>query len=241
MVLSREKRNSPVALLALCGVAAPIVFGVVLAVAGIAYDGYSHVTQAVSELGGGGAQYPLIQNASFFVLGLLLVAFAFGLQRGIGDGGGSKVGPALVGAFGVSAGIGNAFFPCDPGCEFETLTGTMHNLTGLGGFIAGVAAIFLISRRLGGDASWRSFQRFSRLTGVAALVSLLLWIGVAKAAEIDAVNGLLQRLYIGVWFLWIEVMALRLFWISRGHSVVVRTAPSQDRIETLETSLDNIK
>ncbi len=114
--------------------------------------------------------------------------------------------------------MGSAFLPCDPGCEFQTFTGTMHNVTGLGGFIAAIAGIFVISRRLRGDPNWRPFYSFSWITGIAALVSLLLWIGVAKVAEVDSANGLLQRLFILAWFVWVEVMALRLFRISRGHS-----------------------
>ena len=201
--------------LALCGVAAPIVFAILVTVAGFVYQDYSHATQAVSELGGVEAQYPIIQNANFFVIGVLFIAFAFGLHRGLGGGRGSTLGPVLVGVFGVSSGLGNAFLPCDPGCEFQTLTGTLHNLTGLGGFIAAITGIFVISTRLKGDSHWHALYRFSWITGVAALVSLLLWIGVAKVAEVESLNGVLQRVFVATWFIWVEVMALRLFSLAR--------------------------
>lgn len=226
MLKSRANQDNLVTLLALCGVAAPIIFAILLTVAGIFYEGYSHVAQAVSELGGVEARYPFIQSTSFFVIGVLFLGFALALHKGIGGGRGSKLGPALVGVFGVSAGIGNALLPCDPGCEFQTLTGTMHNLTGMGGFIAAIAGIFVITRRLRKDPQWHSFYRFSWITGFVVLASLLLWIGVAKAAEVNSVNGLLQRLFVLVWFAWVEVMALRLFWLSRGHSF--NSQPSSD-------------
>jgi hypothetical protein len=108
--------------------------------------------------------------------------------------------------------------PCDPGCEFQTLTGTMHNLTGLGGFVAVIAGIFVISRRLKRDPNWQSYRGYSLITGVAALVSLLTWIGVSKAAEVDALNGVLQRVFIGIVLLWIEVVAIRLFRLSSQSS-----------------------
>ena len=38
--------------LALCGIAAPIIFAVVVTVGGFIYEGYSHVTQAVVSLVG---------------------------------------------------------------------------------------------------------------------------------------------------------------------------------------------
>ena len=108
---SRDNQDNLLKFLALCGVAAPIVFGILATVAGFTYQGYSHGTQAVSELGGVEAQYPLLQNANFFVIGVLFIAFAFGLHRGLGGGRGSTLGPVLVGIFGVSAGLGNAFLP----------------------------------------------------------------------------------------------------------------------------------
>ena len=215
MLESRTNQGSLVKSLALCGIAAPIVFVILATVAGFMYKGYSHVTQAVSELGGVEAQYPLLQNINFFVIGVLFIAFAFGLHRGFGGGRGSTLGPVLVGIFGVSAGLGNAFLPCDPGCEFETLTGTIHNLTGLGGFIAAIASIFVISTRLKGDPHWHALYRFSWIAGVAALVSLLLWIGVAKVAEVESLNGALQRVFVATRFIWVEVMALRLFSLPR--------------------------
>ena len=91
----------------------------------------------------------------------------------------------------------------------------MHNLTGLGGFIAAIAGIFVISARIRGDSRWRSLYCFSWITGVAALVSLLLWIGFAKAAEIESLNGVLQRVFIAIWFVWVEVMALKLLFLGR--------------------------
>lgn len=215
MFESRANQRHLLRFLALCGIAAPIVFAILLTVAGFFYEGYSHATQAGSELGGVEAQYPLIQNTNFFVIGVLFIAFAFGLHLGVGGGRGSILGPVLVGVFGVSSGLANAFLPCDPGCEFRSLTGAMHNLTGLGGFIAAILGIFVISTRLKGDPHWHSLYRFSWMTGVATLVSLLLWIGVAKAAEVESLNGVLQRVFIAAWFIWVEVMALRLFFLWR--------------------------
>jgi len=202
--------------LALCGIAVPIVFATLVTVAGYFYQDYSHVTQAVSELGGVEAQYHLLQNANFVVLGLLLLAFAFGLYRGLGA---RNLGPVFIGFFGVVS-VLHSVLPCDPGCDFQTLTGTLHNVTGLAGFLAAIAGIFLVSRNLNTDPQWRSLSRFSWMAGVVVLVSLVLWIGVAKTAEIGSLNGVLQRVFILAWFVWVEVMAIRLFQISKGQSFV---------------------
>ncbi len=218
MSQSTTRQSNSLRLLALCGIAAPIIFAVLMTVAGFLYEGYSHATQAGSELGGVEAQYPIVQNASFFIVGILFIAFAFGLHRGIGDGKGSRLGPIFVGIFGIIT-VAQAFLPCDPGCDVISLIGALHNLTGLSSFLAVCIGILIIARRLKGDPNWQYYRGYSLITGVAAIVSLLAWIGVSKVAGIDAVNGVLQRVFIGIVFLWIEVVAIRLFRISRRLSV----------------------
>ncbi len=214
MSQSTTQQSNSLRLLALCGIAAPIIFAILMTVAGFLYEGYSHATQAISELGGVEAQYPIVQNANFFVFGILVVAFAFGLHRGIGGGSGSKLGPVLVGVFGIIT-VAQAFLPCDPGCDWKSLIGTLHNSTGLSSFLALCIGILVTSRRLKGDLNWQFYRGYSLITGIAALVSLVAWIGISKAAGVDAVNGVLQRVFIGIVFLWIEVVAIRLFRLSR--------------------------
>ncbi len=168
----------------------------------------------MSELGGVEAQYPIVQNASFVIVGTLFTAFAFGLHRGIGDGKGSRIGPILVGIFGIIT-VAQGFLPCDPGCDFKTLTGALHNVTGLSSFLTVCIGILFLARRLKGNPDWQSYRGYSLITGIAAIVSLFAWIGISKIAEVDAVNGVLQRVFVGIVFLWIEVVAIRLFRLSR--------------------------
>ena len=198
----------------MCGIAATLIFALLVTVSGAMYEGYSHASQAISELGGVEAQEPLIQNLNFVVVGLLVIAFAFGLHQGIGQGRGSRAGPFLIGLFGVSAAVAQPLLPCDPGCEFETATGAMHNLTGMAGFLAAIAGIFLVARRINEDPRWRSHGSYSLFTSLAALTALVLWIGVSKVAGVDDLNGVLQRVFIGIVLLWIGVIATRIFWFS---------------------------
>lgn len=207
--------NNTLRFLALCGVIAPILFTILVLVGGFFYPGYSHATHAISELGGVTARYPLIQNINFFLVGILIMAFSVGLHRCIGGGRGSKLGPILFGTFGLITTVAQPFLPLDPGGEFVTLTGTLHNVTGLGSFLFAVAGIFVTSRRLKQDPSWQSYRNFSVISSIVALISLVAWIVIAKGAGIGAVNGVLQRIFVGIVFLWIEVIAIRLFKLSR--------------------------
>lgn len=177
---------------------------------GLVYEGYSHASQAISELGGVEALTPILQNTNFFVMGILTMAFAIGLHRGIGNGRGSKTGPLLIGYFGAIT-VVQGFLPCDAGCDFESLTGTLHNATGLSGFLAVISGIVFISRRMSQAPNWSSHRSYSLLTAIAALLGLPAWIGVSKAAGIEGLNGVLQRTFIGLVLLWIEITAIRLF------------------------------
>lgn len=105
----------------------------------------SHVTQAISELGGVEAQNPLIQNVNFFTSGVVIAAFALGLYRNLYGAARSALGTALVGGFGLVA-VAHAFLRCDAGCEFVSTVGTLHNVTGLAGFVSVITGVFLISR-----------------------------------------------------------------------------------------------
>ena len=149
MLENRANNDNLLRVLALCGIAGPMIFAVLVTVSGTMYEGYSHATQAVSELGGVEAEQPLLQNINFFILGPMFILFAAGLHLGIRAGSGSKIGPALIGVFGLAV-ILNGIFPCDAGCDPETWKGFAHDGTGLGGFFAGILGIFLVSRRIKG-------------------------------------------------------------------------------------------
>ena len=90
----------------------------------------------------------------------------------------------------------------------------MHNLTGVAGFIAAIISVFMISRRLKDLPEWSTVYALSRVFRFAVLLGLVSWIVVAKIIEVDELNGVLQRLFIGVWFVWAEIMAIRLFTLS---------------------------
>jgi hypothetical protein len=219
-------RNSQI-MLSVCGIAAPVVFSLLLIVAGTQYAGYSHMTQAISELGGVDAARPLIQNANFFIAGVLVVAFTIGLHRNLGSRL-SALGASLVGAFGLVM-VAHAFLPCDSGCEFVSTVGSVHNVTGLAGFLSAIAGVFVISRTFGVDPAWQSHRAYSVITAVAGLASLVLWIALAKVARIQILNGVLQRVFAAMIFMWIEVVAVRLFVLSRRAAMIALAAGREDR------------
>jgi len=118
MMSDRHEASSPASnqkLFALSGILAPIIFTAVVIILAALRPDYSHVSQTISELGerGGGPNAIVMKTAGFMLPGLLFIAFAIGLHRGISRGRGSRIGPILLGIFGGGL-VGSGIFSTDP-------------------------------------------------------------------------------------------------------------------------------
>jgi hypothetical protein len=211
-------------LFSLCGIAAPILFTTVVIIAGMLYPGYSHSAQSISELAAVGSPVALMHNVNSFVMGVLLIAFARALHAGTSRQRRSVLGPTLIGFFGLSY-IGYAFLPCDPGGEFITVAGYVHNTLAMCGFLSVLTGVFFVSRTLASDPNWGHMYRlYSLTTAAAGLITLIVWIMAASPAppgiprlitRMPDSNGALQRVFVAFILQWIEVIALRLFVVLR--------------------------
>lgn len=206
-----EKRTATgskaVRLAALGGVIGPILFVVMVIVGGAVYDGYSHVSQKISELGGDGAEYAILQNINFIILGVLTIGFSYALARVLGP---PYLGPVLIGSFGLFSSIANGLLPCDVGCQGATTVGLLHNVTGLSGFIAAILGMFVLARRWRDDPIWQSHVRFTRTVAFVAVGSLTGFV-ITQALDTQSLAGLAQRIFAGALLLWIVVTAWKLY------------------------------
>ena len=170
--------------------------------------GYSRVAQTISALGEVGAPNAIAQQVNFVVFGALVLAYSVGLHRGIGNGAGSKLGPAFVGAFGLGVALAG-FFPCDQCADFSSPT--YHNVThGIAAFIAFfgfLPAPFFLWRRMKADPSWAGLARWSLAFGIAIVVLEITF----NAGSGTALAGLLQRIEVAAIFVNLELLAIRLY------------------------------
>ena len=113
--------------LAACGLLGPVQFTLAWAALGFVRPDYSHRRQFISELAVAGAPFAGVMTSAFLLLGLLSLAFALGLHRGISRGRGSPLGPALIALFGAGS-IGSGIFCCDPGCGGHSWANALHTL-----------------------------------------------------------------------------------------------------------------
>jgi hypothetical protein len=151
-----------------------------------------------------------IQIANFIVAGVLMLAFALGARRSLGDGPGRVWAPVLFGLYGVGLVLGGAF-TADPALGFPigtpdgyptewTLHGGVHAFAAPLAFLALVAVTWVVARRLAWEGH-RAAATWSRVIGVACLL-LCLPFGPAMSV----------RLFVGValGFAWITAYGISL-------------------------------
>lgn len=209
--------SGAVRLAALGGVIGPILFTVLVIVGGVLYDNYSHASQKISGLGGEGAEYALLQNLNFIMIGVLTLGFAWALARVLGP---PYLGPAFIGFFGLSSSIANGLLPCDAGCDGATTVGLLHNVTGLAGFIAAIAGMLILARRWRDDPRWQSHVGFTQGAAFVAIAGLI-WFVVTQAMDAESFAGIAQRVFAGALLLWIAVTAARLYRVTGQNDRVV--------------------
>lgn len=204
------KRAIALQFCALAGILGPIFFVLGFTIAGWLDPGYSPLRQSVSALGAEGP-YPWIQNSTFGLFGLLLIAFAVGFFHQMREVFGPE-GVVVSTVFLMLTGAGlvnDGFFTEGP---VTTLHGLLHGLGFLVIFGSLVAALWLIGNQLHSLAAWRGYGWYTLLTSWITLGMLVL---SAVLAEPLQLTGLFQRILVVVAFGWYVVMGCRLFVFAR--------------------------
>ncbi|HCB41804.1 MAG TPA: DUF998 domain-containing protein [Pseudomonas sp.] len=186
-------------------------------IAGSLYPGYSHVDQAMSELGALEAPThqlsPIINNFPLGVLFLLFGGAVVSLFSGARLAQLSGLLLMLHGLASISAGL----FSCDPGCNpvEPSRDQVLHNLSGLVMFasltLANLLWVYLSRKRLGSAG-------FSWFSLVCLIVSLAVMPMMAAAVESGEAFGLYQRINYGVSVIWLGTLAWMLMRMPRAAS-----------------------
>jgi hypothetical membrane protein len=201
-------------------VAGPIAFTVAWLMGGFAQDEYSVRREDISALAALDAQNVWIMITGFLLLGAGTVALAAGLA-GTLKGRPAVIGSILVLIAGVCIAVaGLARNDCSSelaACADRVDAGdvswhhAVHDMVSLVIFLALVAASLVLARAFRRDERWRDLRIYSIVTGLLGFVLLILYVTEAAGSW----NGLLQRLFVSVLFLWIAVLGFRLIQVSR--------------------------
>jgi hypothetical membrane protein len=200
-------------ILALGGVAGPVVFTLVVLVGAALRPDYDHSMQVMSALGETGGPNALLMNAVGFVpTGLLILGFAFSLSRLVPRTALATAGGLLLCLFGLGI-VGAGAFSCDPGCSGvgTSRDAYLHIVASVVAFLSGVTACAIWGFAFRALPAWRSLSSFSL---ASALLSTILLLTFNATAGSSSFPGVWQRLFLGSLFLWCGVVALYAFRIS---------------------------
>ena len=201
-----------------CGLVYAVLYPLVNdAIAATLYDGYSRTSQAVSELSAVGAAPRPFLMAVGPVFSLLQIGFAVGVWQSAQG----KVSLRVAGALMVGHGAMSFLWVFAPMSQREgiaagggTSADTMHLVlaAGTGLFVAAYVAVFAIG------FGW-VFRVYSVLTLAVALVfgRLSAQVDKIQAGDPTPYLGLLERIGIGAWLLWMAVASVMLLRRSRAE------------------------
>jgi hypothetical membrane protein len=197
--------------MAAAGIVGPVLFTVCFLVLGFLRRGeYNWVAQQVSDLTAG--RYGWAQQLNFAVFGLLLVAFALGLHRGVRGTGAGVVGPAILALNGVGLVVAGTSPLRENAVGVVYDPNGLHSVNGAIFFASIGIALAALSLRLRADPRWRGLAIYTLVTGIA-LFGLFFGLGIfalRAGAPLHHWLGLLQRLVLALWFPCLIVLAVRL-------------------------------
>jgi hypothetical protein len=140
-----------------------------------------------------------------------LIPFAAGLYWGLRKGWARNVILVALVINGVLGVAWTLFFPLDAGGKSISLTGQLH--LAVGALV--VPLIFALElsfwRGAKADSRWKGYDKFS-----LAIFAVTLVFGLATVALVNSdYRGLFERITTGSFLLWVEVLALKLFSLSK--------------------------
>jgi hypothetical protein len=191
-----------------CGLLYALLYPIVNDVVAAALsDGYSRMSQAVSELSATGAPAHTFLTAVGPFFSLLLIGFGYGIWRSAHANRWLRVAGILVIAHGAMSFLW-IFSPMSPRAVIAageaTSADTLHLI------LSGATGLFVAaSVTTAGLAFGWAFRLYSAVTIITALVFGLLSAQVDRieAGDPTPYMGLLERIGIGAWLLWMAVLA----------------------------------
>lgn len=212
-------------LAAACGQAA----GPLLLAAILAFDRLNPrlnpMADPISHLGASGAPYAGAFNAALALGGWLVAAFALGLGSRFRARGFRPWPATLIAAFGLLSLAGSAVFHCQAACDDSGLLGALHLLPTAAGLLALLVAMGLLPAYLPALRAGAALERLMIWAGQLAWVSTALY-GLGALFPGDPLSpyvGLIQRLFIAVFAVWLFALATGLRRAIFGQGSKIRT------------------
>jgi hypothetical protein len=215
--------------LLVCGIVSSLLYVAMNIFVAMRWEDYSSVSQTVSELSAIGAPTRPLWVLLGIVYTLLVTAFGWGVWRSARRNRPLRVVGGLIVAYGV-VGLAWPLAPMHLRGTESTLTDTMHIL-----FATATVLLMLIAIGFGAAAFGKRFRLYSILTMV-----ILFAFGVLTGLDGPRIAanlptpwiGVWERINIGVFLVWIVVLAIAVLRVDRsrhGCGRSVRATPEESR------------
>lgn len=202
--------------LAWAGIAGPALFTAAFLVQeAFRRHEYSPMRETISALEAGPAGW--VQQPNFVAFGMLTIAFAVGLHRGVRHTPRGAAGPVLLALSGIGLVLAAAL-PLREDAAGVTYDPGGHVVAGVLFFGTSAVGLIALSRRLRRDPQWHALARVTLVAGAAALVGFLLTgaLVMPEDGPLHEWAGLVQRLLLlAVLFPCRLLLAVRLLRLSR--------------------------
>ena len=207
-----------------CGILAPVVYVLTIILGGLIRPGYSHVSQAVSDLIATEAPNKSLLDPLFALYNILVIAFALGLLQHVrNDHQNRRILIGTIGALVLVAqgifGLTTLFFPEPAGgmSAAITSTGAMHIVFAGLSSLTTMIAILLMGFWFKNSQRLRRYGLYSFFS--VSVVFLTGGLAAFSVATQSPVAGLVERITIGGFIQWVFVIAL-LMYSSKGKSAL---------------------
>jgi len=202
-----SRRSGLRRVLLICGILSSLVYVVYNIVGPMQWEHYNFASQSVSELASTGAPSRPLVIPIGIVYQILATAFGVGVWMSADRNRRLQISAAMVVIYGL-IGLSAPFFPMQPPGSGATFSGTMHLIMTLLTVLLMFAAI-----GFGATALGKRFRVYSIVTVVLLLEFGAL--GATQAPRVDAGLptpwlGIVERINIGVFLLWVIVLAVAL-------------------------------
>ena len=187
---------------AIGGIVAPVLFAILVLAGSLVTPGYNQFSQTISELGQVEQPYALLQDANFVVTGLLIIFFVIGLCTMMPPSRVSQIGPVLILAYPAAFVLVGTIIP---------LPSPFHVPVGSVGFFVTLVGIIVTSWPMRRDGSWHRLALFTLLIGIFSIGGFFVYGFLQSQGLLTNWLGLLQRIELAPFFVWIEIVAVRLY------------------------------
>ena len=198
--------------LLLCGVLSSLLYTVMNIFVPMLYDGYSSVTQTVSELSAVGTPTRMLCVSLGVVYTLLITAFGWGVRQSAEQNRYHRMAGTLLFIYGVVSLV----WPLAPMHQREVLAAGGKTLTDTMHILMAIVTVLLMTVAMGYGAM--AFGKRFRFYSIATILMLLICGGLTslEAPNIESnlptpTIGVWERINIGVFLLWVIVLASTLY------------------------------